>query len=115
MNRKEWHAKFFTYNAIIENMLVAIPNFSNHKDSFVIAKSMKYYGTINTISLKILENRNMPYMKLTTYGLDDKIEQAKNILRIQLEKRNIPNKWASLLPNIDEQDTKHDEVINLGC
>ena len=102
MNRDEWLAKFEGFDIWLNSMLQAIPNFDrlNRKDEFVIEKSRKYYQQINTVSLKVLENRTMPYMRLNTFHMENKIERAKDLLKEALEKRNIFNQWESLLPSL---------------
>jgi len=105
MNRDEWLGKFEGLDIWLNSMLKAIPNFDrmNRKEDFVIKKSRKYYTQINTISLKILENREMPYMRLDTFDMETRIERAKESLKEALEKRHSPNEWDSLLPNISRK------------
>lgn len=102
MNRNEWLGKFEGYNIWLNSMLKAIPNFDrlNRTDEFVIKKSSKYYAQLNTISLKILENRKMPYMRLSTFDMENRIEVAKELLKEALEKRHIPNEAYYILPDI---------------
>lgn len=102
MNREEWLHKFFMFDIWLNSMLSTIPNFNriNRKDEFVIKKSRKYYAQINTVSLKVLENREMPHMMLSTYDMERKIVRARELLIEQLEKRKIPNPWDSLLPRL---------------
>ena len=100
MNRQEWYEKFVTYDELMDNMIMAIPNFHRHKENYVIKKTVKYYSIINTVSLKILENRKMPYMKLSTYSLENKVEESRELLKKELEKRGMENIWDQELPNI---------------
>ena len=102
MNRNEWAGKFELYNIWLNSMLDAIPNFDrlNRTDDFIIKKSNKYYSQINIISLKILENRKMPYMRLSTLDMENRIEGVKELLKEALEKRRIPNESYYTLPRL---------------
>ncbi len=102
MNRNEWLSKFEGYNIWLNSMLDAIPNFDrlNRKDDFVIEKSKKYYTQLNIVSLKILENRKMPYMRLSTFDMENRVECAKELLKETLEKRRIPNELYYTLPKL---------------
>jgi len=102
MNRNDWINKFNGYTVWLDTMLKAIPNFDkmNRKDDFVIKKSTTYYKQISIISLKILENKKMPYMKLNTFDMENRIEGAKELLKEALEKRHIPNELYYTLPNL---------------
>jgi len=87
----------------LDTMLKAIPNFKKHKEDYIIEKSRIYYRQIHTISLKILENREMPYMRLSTFDMENRVERAKELLKKALEKRHIPNEWKSKIPDIERK------------
>ena len=100
MNSNEWANKFNGYTVWLDTMLKAIPNFKDHKENYIIEKSRIYYTQLNTISLKILENRTMPYMRLNTFDMENRVEMAKELLKEASEKYNIPKEWESKLPDI---------------
>lgn len=105
MNRNEWLNKFAGYDVWLNAMLDAIPNFDrlNRTNKFVIEKSKKYYSQINIISIKILENKDMPYMRLSTFDMEKKVERARELLKEAFEKRNIPNEWGTKLHDIERK------------
>ena len=102
MNRNEWLGMFEGFDNWLNTMLEAIPNFDrlNRTDDFIIKKSKKYYSQINTMSLKILENRKMPHMRLSTFDMENRIEGVKELLKEALEKRRIPNESYYTLPRL---------------
>ncbi len=102
MNRNEWVNKFNGYTVWLDTMLDVIHNFDrlNRSDNFIIKKSRKYYTQLNIISLKILENRTMPYMRLNTFDMENRVERAKELLKEALEKRHIPNELYYTLPKL---------------
>ena len=103
MNRKEWLGKFEYNHILLNTMIKAIPNFKKHDDTYVIRKSLKYYATLDRISLMVLKNRTMPEMRTTTWGIETKIGTAKELLKEALEERHIPNEWESKLPDIERK------------
>ena len=100
IDKQKWHIEFEYWEILMNTMLKAIPNFEKHDESFVRTKALKYYTTINTISLKILYNRKMPRMKLNTFDIEKKVKKARELLREQISKKEIPNEWDSKLPNL---------------
>jgi hypothetical protein len=100
MNCKEWLGKFEYIHTLLNTMLEAIPNFQKHNEIFVIRKSLKYYSTLDYASKMVLKNRTMPEMRTSTYLIEQKIGTARELLRIELEKRKIPNEWDSKLPKL---------------
>jgi hypothetical protein len=100
MIRQEWISKFEYNHILLDTMIQAIPNFEKHNEKFIIKKALKYYSQINTGSILVLKNRTMPEMRTSTYLIEQKIGTAKELLRIELEKRKIPNEWDPKLPNL---------------
>ncbi|MBL7014799.1 MAG: hypothetical protein ISR79_00365 [Nitrosopumilus sp.] len=103
MNRKEWLGKFEYNHILLNTMIEAIPNFEKHDDTYVIRKSLKYYATLDRISLMVLKNRTMPEMRTITCGIENKITIAKELLAKELERKNILNEWGSKLPDIERK------------
>lgn len=100
MNRNEWAGKFDYPSILLSEMIKTMPNFEDHDEEYVIRKAMRNYARINTASIMVLKNRKMPYLRIDTSEFEDKIRLAKEILKIELRKKGIENKWEHLLPDI---------------
>ncbi len=103
MERKEWLGKFEYNHILLNTMLKAIPNFDKHNETKMIRLALKYYTTLDRISSMVLKNRTMPEMRTITWGVEQKIRTARGLLRIEFEKRKIPNELESKLPDIERK------------
>jgi hypothetical protein len=101
IDKQKWHAEFEYWNILMNTMLKAIPNFERQDSDFVLRKALKYYATINTISLKIIMNRKNPWLRLITTDIEYKVIKARVLLLDQISKKEIPNEWDSKLPNLE--------------
>lgn len=99
LNRQTWLEKSEAYDILLNTMLEAIPKFDRKKEYRVKQLYLKYYGTLDLISRRIIENKH--HKEMIIYTLIKKVRRARELLKEALEKRKIINIWDSMLPDID--------------
>ena len=101
MNRNDMLGQFEHKNTQLNTMIEAIPNFKKRDEKFMLNKASKYYNRLQLISTLIQKNRTMPELCVSTFDIEKKVKYARELLLIEFQKRDIPNKWDPLLPNLD--------------